>query len=139
MSEALGLGKIITTPQNRDAVHIAVVPVVAGQNFHPGHRVQIIDGEAYPAVPGDAIGVVDPYLKETVRKGETFWLFLNPGSITSLRHEWTHPGLPDPVNEHLVLQAKTILETGQDSHAWLEKLAADNGMSYSELVDACEE
>lgn len=61
-----------------------------------------------------------------------FWLFLYPGSITSLRHDWTHSGLPDeslsvePVPHRPTLEAK----------AWIEKYAAGIGADYQEIMDA---
>lgn len=93
MSESLKLGKIITEPQGRDAVHIAVVPVVAGDRYlQPGDRVGFIDKKNnLVGKQGPYLGVVDPFLESYVSKGQTFWLYLVPGSITSLRHEWTHP------------------------------------------------
>lgn len=141
MSENLGLGKIIKTEQQRDAVHIAVVPIEAGVSLEPGRPIKVVGGKAFDALHGEHIGVVDPFLGETVRKGEKFWLFLNPGSITSLRHVWTHPGLPEeiPVDEVLVRTAKSILQTGEDSYQWLDRVARNNGMSYDELVNACDE
>lgn len=42
MSESLGLGKIITTPQQRDAIHVAVAPVVANSELKPGQRVGFV-------------------------------------------------------------------------------------------------
>lgn len=91
MSEELKLGHLITSEQRRDAVHIAVAPVRAGERLKPGQHVSLIGVEAW-ASAGEPIGVVDPFLKETsVRSGQMFWLYLYPGSIRSLRHEWTHP------------------------------------------------
>lgn len=89
------LGKLVPEGMQRDAVHIAVVPVVADSVLKPGERVAIVDGMATPS--WDGIGVVDPFLRDFVKNGERFWLFLNPGSITSLRHEWTHPAFPAAV------------------------------------------
>lgn len=90
MSENLKLGQIIKEDQQRDAIHIAVAPTTAAEKLSPGQHVAIIGDEAW-ASAGSPIGVVDPYLKANVKKGDRFWLFLYPGSITSLRHEWAHP------------------------------------------------
>ena len=94
--DTLKLGQIITEPQQRDAIHIAVVPAVAGHALRPAEHVEIIDGAACSCL-GAGVGVVDPFLQRAVRANETFWLWLKPGSITSLRHEWTHPAFPAPV------------------------------------------
>ncbi len=130
MSESLGLGKIITAPQQRDAIHVAVAPVVAVQDLVPGQHVGLRkdNGEAYFTSPGDkdAVGIVDPFLTSRVRKGEKFWLFLYPNTVTSLRHEWTHPALDQQ-------QAK------QTSKAWLEEFAEGLGSSLESLQDAMSE
>lgn len=98
MAEDLGLGQLIGegVERHRDAVHIAVAPVVAGESLRPGERVSFdSNGEAV----GDeafSIGIVDPFLADrVVVKGQRFWLYLYPGSITSLRHDWTHPAFRD--------------------------------------------
>lgn len=91
----LGLGQIITTEQDRDAIHCAVAPIIAAQRLSPVEHVAIEGGKAVRT--GTKIGVVDPFLKQSVEKGEKFWMFLYPGSIKSLRHEWTHPAFNDEV------------------------------------------
>lgn len=90
MSENLKLGSIIKDEQQRDAIHIAVAPIQAAEKLSPGQHVAVVGNEAW-ASAGTPVGVVDPYLKADVKKGQSFWLFLYPGSIRSLRHEWTHP------------------------------------------------
>lgn len=101
MSDAshLGLGRIIpgSAPYIRDAIHIAVVPVIADEELKPGTKVRLVDIKvglhdvAIAANERPYLGVVDPYLQSSVQRGERFWLYLNPGSIRGLRHEWTHP------------------------------------------------
>jgi hypothetical protein len=74
----------------RDAIHIAVAPVVAAARLLPGQHVGLQeDGQA--CAHEEPIGIVDPFLTEAVAAGQRFWLFLYPGTITSLRHVWTHP------------------------------------------------
>lgn len=89
----LGLGKLITTPQKRDAIHVAIAPVIAAHDLAPGQRVGFAKkgNTELVGAGGASIGIVDPFLKEVVREGERFWLFLYPNTVTSLRHEWSHP------------------------------------------------
>lgn len=88
------LGQLCDEQARRDAIHIAVAPVEAFSDLHPGDHVAIEqDGKAHLRCPseGDKVGIVDPFLLAPVLKGERFWLFLYPGTVTSLRHVWTHP------------------------------------------------
>ena len=84
------LGRLIDGDARRDAVHIAVAPVTAGQELRPGERVGFLADGRVGAV-GETIGIIDPFLTASVREGERCWLFLYPNTITSLRHVWTHP------------------------------------------------
>lgn len=121
MSEKLGLGKLITSEQHRDAIHVAVVPIEAGMILYPGHHVGVEDGKA--SVNLKHIGVVDPFLKDIVQEGEKFWLFLYPGSITSLRHEWLHPAFDN------------VTDPKSESEKWLRKFCEDNPeMDYDEMI-----
>ena len=90
--DTLKLGQIIEGEQHRDAIHIAVAPVEAAEQFVPGQRVGLLaDGRASGKPFVDKIGIVDPFLRTDVEAGQRFWLWLTPYTITSLRHEWTHP------------------------------------------------
>jgi hypothetical protein len=88
------LGKLVEGSPERDAVHIAVVAVTAAQKLSPGQRIGLND--AGKAEPGGvlALGIVDPFLIRAVQPGQTFFLFLMPNTITSLKHNWTHPAFP---------------------------------------------
>lgn len=88
------LGQLIDDgDRRRDAIHIAVAPVTAADRLVPGQHVGLIEeGNLELVGPCDQnIGVVDPYLVRTVEPGQRFWLFLYPGTVTGLRHIWTHP------------------------------------------------
>lgn len=128
------LGELITEPgeQNqRDAVHIAVVPVIASGDFSPGEHVGVTADGLYATTEYPHIGIVDPFLSknvEVVRKGQTFWLFLYQGQVTTLRHEWTHPAFP------AVLRAPD--ETVTRAKAVLQEMADGCDMSYEALLQA---
>jgi len=89
------LGSIIGPEEARDAIHLAVEPVEAGQTLLPGNHVRFNEmGEAVAADLGRGVGIVDPFLTGVVGKGERFWLVVYPRQITSLRHVWEHPDFP---------------------------------------------
>ena len=123
MSEALGLGKIITTPQQRDAIHVAVAPVVANSDLKPGQRVGFVREGSNLVGPGvEAIGIVDPFLSTGPRKNQEFWLFLFPETVTGMRHHWKHPAFDGEkamaeewLKEYAVKVARTYdAERGKD-------------------------
>lgn len=90
------MGKILEKDMSRDAVHIAVVPVLANEQMHPGEHIGLLPNgyaSTHPSV--NKIGIVDPYLRDMVRQDQRFFMMLYPGSITSLKHQWTHPAFPE--------------------------------------------
>lgn len=84
------LGQLITTPQQRDAIHIAVAPVIAAEAMEPGQHIQL-NHEGKACSGKEPIGIVDPLLRTDVMPGEQFWLWLYPKTVTNLRHDWSHP------------------------------------------------
>lgn len=116
------LGKILNADESRDAIHIAVIPCVASTGLNPGDRISITqDGSSSPS--SEPIGIVDPFLLVPVQKGQRFWLWLNPGSITSLRHCWRHPAIADEVSTRQ-----------SEAMAWIEEQAEYFGMTGQELI-----
>jgi hypothetical protein len=91
------LGKnIIPDDAKRDAIHVAVAPVTAGCAIEPGERVAVRDDEAYTTMfRPTTCGIADPFLRKTIRKGQRFYVLLDPDSVTDLRHSWTHPAFED--------------------------------------------
>lgn len=125
--EGLGIGSIITTPQERDAIHVAIVPVVARDKVFPSQHVGLVDGQA-TALLSDRIGIVDPFLGTPVQPGETFWLFLYPGSITSLRHVWTHPAMDG---------SQDVTKGQSESEEWLKDFCRrSDGPDYTDIMSA---
>lgn len=87
----------------RDAIHLAVEPVIAGERLYPGQDIGLVlrAGELVAVrtsklenVPTKALGIVDPFLEDAVYPGDRFWLVVYPRQIKSLRHVWEHPDFP---------------------------------------------
>jgi hypothetical protein len=89
------LGTVIGENEKRDAIHLAVLPTVAGQYLRPGDHVGLREDGSAVAGGQKFIGIVDPFLTKSLQPGERFWLVIYPRQITSLRHVWEHPDVPD--------------------------------------------
>lgn len=132
------LGTIIDATAGRDAIHLAVEPVEAGEKIFPGQHVSLTNGISKAS--GKLVGIVDPFLPGPVFPGQMFWLVVYPRQITSLRHVWEHPGfpasgLPEP---GLVAPAPEVLtRTSAEmkaSEAWIENWASRFSLSYDEVI-----
>jgi hypothetical protein len=123
------IGELAHEGALRDAIHIAVAPVVSADDWlSPGDEVGFVLGsntkvKGKDRVYGqDVIGVVDPFLRDHVRKGERFWVFLLPNTITFLRHHWEHPAfVPAP-------------PPSSDSEAWLRRFADEWNFNYDDMI-----
>jgi len=120
------LGTILGDGCGRDAIHLAVEPVIAGHRLDPGADVGLVDGKA--VVCDKPLGIVDPFLKKTVRAGERFWLVVYPRQITSLRHVWTHPAFTESIPE-----AKTASDMS-DNVEFIKDAAERIGVSFESLM-----
>lgn len=98
----------------RDAIHVAVIPAISGDNLNAGDDVKIgDDGLAYMCPFSQGVGIVDPFCYGDIDPGKRFWLFLKPNSITGMRHHWEHPKFPDSREPR---PATTEIE---DARVWL--------------------
>jgi hypothetical protein len=126
MSDVI-LGEILTGVNHRDAVHIAIAPVVAAEQLRAGQQVGFMNSGTMTVGPSkQPIGIVDPFLVGYVARGEQFWLFLFPNTITSLRHNWTHPAFPQ--------ETSVVCSHAVESEVWLREFAAEQGISYEYLM-----
>jgi hypothetical protein len=124
------IGKLLEPGEQRDAIHVAVLPVVAGQQLEPGDHVHVKVGSgAFAFKGGDTVGIVDPYLTKEVEIGERCFVFLYPNTVTDMRHHWAHPAL-----ETLPAVDKAI------SVKWMNEFAAtlwdyDEAANYDEEME----
>ena len=85
------------------------------------------------------IGIVDPFLKVMVRRGDRFWLYLYPRTITGLRHSWTHPALPDDGLGAVATGNHNPPANKALSEAWLRDfISTADCPSYEEVMEMAE-
>lgn len=127
------LGKILKENEgDKDAIHIAVIPVYTNEILSPSQYVKlssISNGKYYVSACSkkESVGIVDPWLPRNVKEGDRFNLCLNPYTITSLRHAWEHP-----------LFKKEEENSTTESILYLERIASRVGMSYDDFIDGIE-
>ncbi len=131
MSDGPKLGEFPNASQERDAVHVAIIPVVAKRDLVPGEHVKPSD-VSHPDLIEDGdelIGFVDPVLFKKVKKikkDRVFWLCLYPGSIISLRHDFDHPAFARSSQPDVSKMA--------EAKQWLTCYAHTLRASYEELL-----
>lgn len=120
-------------PDERDAIHIATAAVFATEDLNPGDHVGFVtkDNDKMGRSELAPVGIVDPFLPKPVKKGERFWVFLYPGTIQSLRHNWSHPSFD--VRQQLI---RAIEETPAKKRmkAFAASLSG-GGATFEELID----
>ena len=131
MAEHTIVGRLLDKPEERDAIHVAVASVTAGRGLRPGQHIGFeIDGGtervSFDAAP--LIGIVDPFLKRSVEPGERFWMFLYPNTITSLKHQWTHPAFGP--------EEKVAPQADAASEAWIRDFAEQYDITYNRMIEA---
>ncbi len=113
------LGTIIDiNKEKRDAIHLGVEPIIAGEDLKPGDHVGIAsNGKAmkadlkYTLSSVKPVGIVDPFITKRggIKAGEAFWLIVYPRQITSLRHVWEHPDFKDSQETATKVEYITVL------------------------------
>lgn len=130
--------KLGTPPEpgaQRDAFHVAVIPVTSRSRLKPGGHVCLVTGKTAEVRPGlsGAVGIIDPFLRLDVEPGQPCWLLLYPQTVTSLRHEWTHPEFPDA-------QAPTPVPAAKISRSerWICEYADRMDLTYHDLMNGAD-
>ena len=125
------LGKLIEAGEQRDAIHIAIAPVVAAHTLDPGQHVGFTEAGNIELV-GDCdhpIGIVDPFLPNKVRKGERFFMCMYPRSTTgAIRHSWEHPAF-------IGAEAARKLMGSEEAAQYLQEFADSHGLSFGDLIE----
>lgn len=131
---------------NRDAIHVAIFPATAAEDLYAGDEVGLVYGtrdqirrvsSVYGV--GQSIGLVDPFLGLPVRhnpgdedwydqrrvaRGQGCYVLLFPGTVTGMRHHWTHPNFD-------AIQVPT-----NESEMWLRQFADKWQFDYDEMIRA---
>ena len=109
----------------KDAIHIAIAPVIAAEKLKPGQHVGFVKRNTTDVgVSDNPIGIIDPFLKGDLEPGDKCWMCLYPQTITGLRHDWTHP-------------AYAFEDINVSSRKWIEEFAdKELNHTYSRLMEA---
>lgn len=124
MSSEAKLGSLIESTAERDAIHVAIAPVIADEAMLPGEKIGLVaPGSDHVVLNPFGQGIVDPFLTRRVQPGERFFMALLPGTVTGMRHHWAHPAFEPPQPNDK-----------EKSVAWLKDAARTLGVDYEDLI-----
>lgn len=108
----------------KDAVHVGIVAVRAGQPIAPGQRCTLNEyREAIPSESGE--GVADPF-GGRISTGQAFWLLMCQDQLPNVQHVWDHPTMDfSPPSRETV------------KNRYLVDYAEGLGVTYEQLLAAC--
>lgn len=151
------LGTIHSRTEGRDAIHLGVEQVVAGEELERGQPIGFgKDGKVYSTWFNSdgkhapkCVGIVDPFIdsSSTIYKGQKFWLVVLPRQITSLRHVWEHPDFKPSgetgnaqaaaeVDEEKLLRTRALIgDEEAKGKLHLRGVAAKLGVDYDDLME----
>lgn len=130
MDPIKSIGQLLKGHEQKDAIHMAIIPIIASESIDPGSKVALVvettdqvknaAGLGYNIKP---IGIVDPFLDKPLKKGDRCWLFLYPGTVTGMRHHFRHPAFPDS-------------ESAEEKFSvhWLHEYAGKCNIPYDDLM-----
>jgi hypothetical protein len=125
---------------HRDAIHVAVAPVIAGQILSPGEHVGFMgdetDGLQHVGRVFDRIGIIDPFLTEPVMPGQRVYLCLYQQTITSLRHNWTHPAFEGAERKRKAQLVVDAMSGKREAEQWIRWYASEVYQSYEDIMAA---
>jgi hypothetical protein len=130
MAHEIKLGELITDDkQQRDAIHVAVAPVVAAETLYPAQRIGFVgtDTTRVSASAGPHVGIVDPFLRGPVYPEQRCFMFLFPNTVTGMRHHWEHPAFDGSTNQ--------INDKTADAMGVISALARQAGFTYDEMLE----
>lgn len=128
MSEAK-LGFLISETSERDAIHVAIAPVVAAENLDPGDHVGLNPEGKATTNSDKKLGIVDPFLTKYLQPGDRFYLVLYPNTVTGMRHHWFHPAF----------KLADVPQDISESVAFIQHVAKSAGIEYVELMMAADD
>jgi len=112
----------------KDAVHVAIVSLRAGQALKPADHITLNDErEAVRCDPSKSFGVVNPFVNGPTVRGTWFWGLLHMQEVPSVQHHWDHP-------EHSFAAPTTEPKRNK----YLSEFADKLGITYEALMAACQ-
>lgn len=131
-------GQLIKGEVQRDAIHVACVPVVAMETLVPGQFIVLCENtedQVKPALRDSlGMGIVDPFLTQKVYAGDRFWCWLKLGTVTGMRHHFEHPLFPDkPVTK--TENNTTSNNAKYRSEAWLKNFCKKYNLDFINVID----
>lgn len=121
---------------SKDAVHIAVVPVMnlSSIRLTPGVRIRVDPTGLIPiSCVGEANAIVDPFLEHPVPPGDSFFAMMYPRTTTSLAHVWSHPDFTKD-SDTVFEDALSIIAGKTPSMQFLEETARGIGVDVATVI-----